>query len=426
MKTEFVDVSETRKNLTVEIPSEVVEAEFEKIARGYTKAARLPGFRPGKVPQKIVQQRYREQIRHDVMHGLIPKAIEEALTERGIEPVDTPDVTEVKLEEGQPLTFTAAFETVPPVDPGDLSTLTIKKIAVAIDDDAVNAALERLRDRAARFEPVQGRGIIESDTAVLDLDRREGTDPATKTDHHENVSIEIGAAINPPGFDEQVKGLNAGDSKTFVIRFPEDYAVEELRNRDVTYSVAVKEIRQRVLPNLDDEFAKDVGDFETLDALRARVRQDLETEAHAAAKREQRGELLKQLAQRVTFEMPESLVDRELDRRLEEFARRLMEQGLDPRQTNIDWQQFRQSQRDQAKDTVASAIVLDEVARRQQLAVTEPDLETELQNYAERVGRTPAAVRATLEKDGGLIRLAVGLRREKAIEFALSQAQVVD
>lgn len=426
MKTEFVDVSETRKNLVVEIPSAIVDAEIDKIARGYTKQARLPGFRPGKVPEKIVRQRYREQILHDVMHGLIPRAIEEALTERGLEPVDTPDVTDVKLKEGEPLTFTAAFETVPAVDPGDLSTLTLKRIQVAIDDDAVGGALERLRERGARFEPVEGRGVGDGDTVVMDLERREGADEGAKTDKHENVSIEVGAPINPPGFDEQIKGLNVGDRKTFVIRFPEDYAVEEMRNTDVTYAVAIKEVRQRVLPTLDDEFAKDLGEFETLDALRDRVRKDLTDEAEAAAKREQRNELLKHLSARVPFEVPQPLIDREIDRRLEEFVRRLVDQGIDPRQTNIDWQQFRQAQRDPAKDTVASAIVLDEIARREQLAASEADIEREVEQFAERSGRTPAAVRATMEKEGGLARLAVGLRREKAIAFATSRAQITD
>ncbi len=426
MKTEFVDVSDTRKNLTVEIPSDVVDAEIDRIARDYRKSAKLPGFRPGKVPEKLVRQRYKDQIYQDVMRGLIPKAIDEALTERGVEPVDTPDVTEVKLEQGQPLTFTAAFDTLPPVDPGDLSTLTVTKIDVAVQEAAVDAALERLRDRAAKSVPVEGRSVQTGDTVVMDLERREGTSSDGKTDKHENVSIEIGAPINPPGFDEQVIGMNAGDAKTFAVHFPEDYAVEDMRNTDLTYTVTVREIRQRVVPALDDEFAKDLGDFETLEALRVRVRQDLETEARETARRDQRAALMKQLAGRVPFELPDVLIDREMDRRMEEFARRLIGQGLDPRQANIDWAQFRQAQRDQAKDTVASAIVLDEIARREQLTVGDADVEHEIGHFAEQSGRTPAAVRATLEKEGGLARLVVGLRREKAIECALGRATTIE
>src|ERR687893_936605 len=145
MKTEFIDLSDTRKNLVVEIPSTVVDAEIEKIARDYSKAARIPGFRPGKVPPKVVRQRFRDQILHDVAHGLIPRAVDEALRERGVEPVDTPDIRDVVVEEGQPLKFTATFETVPPIDPGDYSTLTLRKQDAGVDDTAVDEAIEGLR-----------------------------------------------------------------------------------------------------------------------------------------------------------------------------------------------------------------------------------------------------------------------------------------
>src|SRR6476619_6593434 len=159
MKTEFVDVNETRKNLVVEIDSTTVDAEFDKIARDYGKAARIPGFRPGKVPAKVVRQRLRDQILHDVAHGLIPRAVDEALRERGVEPVDTPDIKDVVLEEGQPLKFTASFETVPPIDPGDYAAITLHTKSTTVGDAAVDAALANLRERAARYEPIAGRGI---------------------------------------------------------------------------------------------------------------------------------------------------------------------------------------------------------------------------------------------------------------------------
>src|SRR5437763_6636203 len=158
MKTEFVDVNETRKNVRVEIPSEVVDAEIDRVARGYSRTAKVPGFRPGKTPPRVIKQRFRDQILHDVAHDLIPRAVDDALREKGVEAVDTPDVRDVTIEEGQPLTFTASFDTVPPFDPGDLSTIAIRRPAVAIDEEAVNGGLQRLRDRAARFAPGEGRG----------------------------------------------------------------------------------------------------------------------------------------------------------------------------------------------------------------------------------------------------------------------------
>ena len=419
MKTEFTDVSETRKTLTVEIPSDIVDAEIDRIAKGYSRQAKIPGFRPGKVPPSVVKQRFKDQIFHDVMHGLIPRAIEEALQERGIEPVDTPNIKDVALQEGRPLTFTAAIETVPSFDPGDLSTLTLRRTAVNIDDAAVSGTLDRLRERAARFEPVEGRPVADGDAVVMHLDRK---GPGDDADHHDDVTANIGAAGNPPGFDANLIGLNAGDSKTFTIHFPDDYPAEEFRGADVEYSVTVKEIKKRVLPDLDDEFAKDLGEFDSLEALRTRVRADMTAEAEEHARRHTRAELLKQLAQRISFELPPSLIDREMDRRMEEFARQLMQQNIDPREAGIDWGQFREAQREAARDTVGSALVLDEIARRENITVRPEDVDKEIEQFAERAGRTPAALRAQLEKEGGISRLFAGLRREKAVDLALSRA----
>jgi trigger factor len=421
MKTEFVDVNETRKNVRVEIPSAVVDAEIERIARDYSKKARIPGFRPGKAPSRVIKQRYKDQILNDVAHDLIPRAVDDALRERGMEAVDTPDVRDVTIEQGQPLTFTASFDTVPTFDPGELSTIAFRRASSAITDEAVHLALQRLRDRAARHEPVEGRGVDHGDTVVLDLERRDaGGTPET----HNDISIELGAKANPPGFDEQLLGLETGATTEFTIHYPADYPIGELANTDVSYRVTVKGLKRRVLPELDDEFAKDLGEFDTLDALKARVREDLEHEAKHAAEREDRAELMKQLAARVPFEVPASMIDREVDRRLEDFARRLIDQNVDPRQAGIDWNAFRESQRGVAREAVAAALVLDEVTRREQLEVTEEEIEREVGKYAERTGRTPAAVRAALEKEGGLSRVYAGLRREKSIDFVMARATI--
>lgn len=418
MKTEFADINETRKNVRVEIPSDIVDAEIERIARDYSRKARVPGFRPGKTPARVIKQRFKDQILHDVVHDLVPRAIDNALQEQGLEAVDTPDVRDVNIHEGQPLTFTASFDTLPSFDPGDLSTITLQRPVVAIDEDAVNGALQRLRDRAARFEPAEGRGVDHGDTLSVDLERR---DASGAPDTHKDVSIELGAKANPPGFDEQLLGLEVGATKEFPIHYPQDYPIGELAGTDVSYTVTVKGIKRRVLPELDDEFAKDLGEFDTLDALKARVREDLEHEAKHAADRDVRAELMKQLATRVPFDVPPSLVEQEIDRRLEDFARRLIDQNVDPRQAGIDWNAFRESQRDVAREAVAAALALDEVTRREKLEVSEEEVEREVEKYAERTGRTPAAVRAALEKEGGLSRVHAGLRREKSIDFVMAR-----
>jgi trigger factor len=442
MKTEFIDVSDTQKNLVIEIPSTIVDAEIDKVARDYSRAARVPGFRPGKVPAKVVRQRFRDQILHDVAHGLIPRAVDEALRERGVEPVDTPDIRDVVVEEGQPLKFTATFETVPPIEPGDYASITLHQKSTTVTESAVDEALSTLRERAARYEPIEGRGIQRGDSVVMDLvriatPRQEADEPLVviageptpprpptepQTDKHDGVTVEIGAAANPPGFDDELIALNEGAEKAFEVRYPDDYAIQELAGTTVSYTVTVKAIRKRVVPELDDEFAKDLGDFENLEALRARVRGDLEHEAMHEAERDVRGELLTQLASRVTFDVPAALLDREIDRRVEDFVRRLMDQQIDPMKVNINWEEFREKQREAAAEAVRGALALDEVARREQIAASDDELNAEVERYAERSGRSGAAVRAKLEKEGGIARLYSGLRREKTVDFLLTKA----
>jgi trigger factor len=373
---------------------------------------------------------------------LIPRAVDEALRERGVEPVDTPDIKDVVVEEGQPLKFTASFETVPPIEPGDYSTIQLRRGGMTVDDGAVDQALAGLRERGARYEPVEDRGVIAGDSVLMDLVRTSAAEAAVdgdvvdheghagdhgpKSDNHQNVTVDIGATANPPGFDEQLTGLTAGAQKTFDVEYPGDYAIKELAGTTVNYDVTIKAIRKRIVPELDDEFAKDLGDFASLDALKARVREDLEHEAKHEADRELRAELMKQLATRVNFEVPQALLEREIDRRVEEFVRRLIDQQIDPMKTNINWEEFREKQREAAAEAVRGALVLDEVARRESVTITQAEIEAEIAKYAERTGRTPAAVRAKLEKEGGIGRLYSGLRRERAIDFLLTRATILN
>ena len=423
MKTEFIDVSDTQKNLVVEIDSTTVDAEIDKIARDYGKAARIPGFRPGKVPSKVVRQRFRDQILHDVVHGLIPRAVDEALRDRGIEPVDTPDIKDVVVEEGQPLKFTASFETVPPIDPGDYSTITLKNPTATVDDAAVDDALKGLRERSARYESVEDRPVEMGDSVQLDLERTAtGENGEAQTDRHDAVTVDLGAAANPPGFDDALVGMNVGERKAFDVNYPEDYQITELAGTTVKYDATIKAIRKRVLPELDDEFAKDLGDFESLEALKARIRADLEHQMMHENEREIRGELVRQIAERVTIDVPPTLLNREIERRTEEFVRRLIEQKVDPMKVNINWEEFREKQREAAVEAVKSALLLDEVSRRENISASDADVDEEIARYAERTNRTPAAVRARLEKDGGLGAVYAGIRRERTVDFLLSRA----
>jgi trigger factor len=363
--------------------------------------------------------------------------VDEALRERGLQPVATPDISDVDIEEGQPMTFVADFETLPPIDPGDYTGLTVRKPPAVLEVGAVDQALERLQQRAARWQPVEDRPAAAGDTLLMDLTRTRRTSvievpgenrPARggmddKPESMQNVTVELGASANPPGFDEHLTGVSAGDSRSFTVTFPAEYEVEELKGATVDYDVTVKGIRRKELLPLDDEFAKEVSELATLGELRDRIREDLQKEAEHDADHHVRHDLLQQLAQRMA-NPPDVLVDREVDRRLEELVRRLMDQGVDPMKANIDWQQFREGQRGPAEGTVKSTLVLDEIARREEIQATDDDLAQEIGRFAERSGRTPAAVRAALEKEGGLERIRAGIRREKTMSWLIEKANV--
>jgi trigger factor len=432
MKTELIDVSTTQKQLVFEIPADTVEAAMDRVTRDYTKSARIPGFRPGKAPAAVVRKRYKDQITQDAMHELIPHSVDEAMRERSLDPVDTPDIRDVSHVDGEPLKFTAVFETVPPIDTFDYAELQIRNQKVGVEDQAVESMLARIAERGGRLEAVEGRATETGDVLTVDVTRttlsspsEEAVERTGKSETNSDVTYEIGSAMNPPGFDERVTGLVPGDQRTFTIRFPEDYAVADLRNTEVEYSVTLKAIRRKVVPTLDDEFAKDLG-LESLDALRQRVRADLQNEAEQAAKREQRDDLLRQLAGRVSVEVPGALVERELDRRIEDFVRRLVDQGVDPMKAGIDWEQFRARQRDSALDTVKATLMLDEVAKREAIEVPHEEVDAELQRFANASGRPIAAVRHRLSHEGGLTRLVSGMRRERTVEFLMSHATILE
>lgn len=436
MKTEFTEVSETRKHLTFEIPPDVVEAEIARIAQGYSKSARVPGFRQGKVPAGVVRQRYRDQILHDVAHDLIPRLLGTELRERGLAPVAMPDIRDVVLEEGKPMTFVADFETMPPINVGEYAGLSLRKPPAILEVGAVDRALEQLQQRAARWQPVEDRPAAEGDTVLADLTRtRRGrlvqlageatpaSDLEGKPETLQNVSVEIGNTANPSEFNAELTGAVLGMTREFPVTYPGDYEVADLAGATIDYAITVKGIRRKELLPIDDEFAKEVSELDTLEALRARIHEDLQHGAEHDAEHKMRHDLLTELGSRVKT-VPDVLVDEEIDRRLEEFVRRLTDQGIDPMKAEINWQEFRERQRAPAIETVKSTLAVDEVARREAIEAADADVDQEIERFATRAGRTPAAVRARLEKDGAMDRIRAGVRREKTMAWLIEKANV--
>ena len=431
MKVELQNLSETRKGLAVEVPSEAVDSEIERLSQDYRRTLKIPGFRPGKAPVRLVRARLHDQILHEVAQALIPKAVDEAIRDHGLQPIASPTVRDVKTEEGQPLTFTALFEVLPPIEPGEYKGLTLRRPPIQVTDESVTEAVQRLREHSAHLEPVEGRSVENGDTVTIDLERRVIKPPAAKSSGHDgpeshgDVEIEIGGSSNPPGFDEELIGMSLEETKDFVLSNPDNHESKSLADTEVAYKIKLKLIRRKILPELNDEFALALGKFDSLESLTTQVKADLASQAELDADGQVRSELLRKLADSIEGEVPEALIDQEIDRRVQRFVEHLIVQRVDPRQANIDWDTFRKEQREPATATVRSMLVIDEIARKESLTVKEEEIDAELQRQAERAGRTVSAARALLEKDGGLVKLKDGLKREKTIDFILNQATIV-
>ena len=425
MKSEMRNVDACRKELTVEIPAATVDAAIGRISARYGRSVKVQGFRPGKVPARVVRARFHDQILRDVTQDLIPAAVDEAVAEHDLQPVATPEIRDVEVDDGKPLTFTALIETVPAIDPGDYTAFTLRQTPAAIDAGAVDQAVERLRQGRAQLEPVTKRAAERGDVLTINLERRLPDQPQAAPERLQGVRVEIGSDVNPPGFDDELVGLGPGATRSFTVTHAENDAVRRLAGRQASYEIEVKNVQRPVLPDLDDEFAGSIGEFDDLAALRAQVETDLRAQAEAEARSEVRQELLRQLANQVTVEVPEALIGRELDRRVEQVARRLLEEQIDPRQARIDWDAFREQQRASATDTVRGMLVLEEIADREAIEITGSDVDQEIERQAALSGRTPQAVRALIEKDGGTGRLEAGLRREKTISLLMKRATIV-
>ena len=445
MKTSLLDITATRRDLLVEIPSTEVENMFKQMTGHYRRTARIPGFRPGKAPAQIIRQRFHDHILNDVADELVPRAVNEALQQQNLKPVDKPSVRDLEIADGQPLKFTASFEIIPSIELGDYKTISLRRPTATVEPSAVDEALERLRHQLARIEAVENRGVADEDIVVVDIERTvisvlsedlSGTSqsrkghgsPGTSTpkmETQQDVSIEIGNTANPPGFDKYLIDLLPEAKTQFVIQYPEDHGIAELAGTSTDYPVKGKNIKRRVLPNLDDEFAKDAGEFASIEALRERILSDLQAQAKHEADRSVRSDLLQHLAKQVTFELPSVLVERELDSRLEEFVRHLINQKIDPAKANIDWKGLREEQRSAATEAVRGVLALDEIARLENTSPTDEEVDQELERQAVKIGHSLSAVKAQLEKEHALERVYTGLKREKTIDFVLSHATIL-
>jgi trigger factor len=421
-----------KREIELEIPAENVQKATEKVARDIARVARIPGFRPGKAPVTLIRRRFADDIQGEVVQSLVPEYLEKALDEKKLVPVTRPEVDKVEFKEGEPLKFRAVFEVLPEFDLGDYKNLEVNVEAVEVGEAQVDKALDEMRDRAATFVPVEGRPAKDGDYAVIKLMGTPvgGGDPVQA----DSILCHIGAEETLESFTENLRGASTGETKRFRSEYPKDYPDAKLAGKTYDYAIEVLGIKEKKLPELNDEFVKDAmagqgqgaeaTGITTLAELRQRIRQNLDAAKEQRESAQAREKILELLVKRHDFPVPEALIENQLDVRLERVVRSLVAQGVDPRAVDVDWVSLRRRQHDRAVDDVKAELLLDRIATAEKIEATDEDVEKEIAAVAERSGESATALRARLTKQGALDRMKSKLRSDKTIEWLYRTAHI--
>jgi len=422
-----------RREIDLEIPAESVQKATEKVARDIARIARIPGFRPGKAPVTLVRRRFAEDIQGEVVQSLVPEYLEKALGEKKLVPITRPEIDKIDFKDGEPLRVHAVFEVLPEFELGDYKNLQIAIDNIEVGDAQVDKTLDEMRERAATFVPVEGRPAKDGDSVLVKLTGtpRGGGEAV----HADNVLVPLGAEETLAAFTENLRGASAGETKQIEVVYPGDYPDQKLANKTYDYTVEVQGIKEKKLPELNDEFAKDVAGapssgggapqgVSTLDELRKKIRESLDAAKEERQKSQAGEKILEALVKMHDFPVPEALVESQMDTRLERVVRSLAAQGVDPRAVNVDWPALRRQQRDRAVSDVKAELVLDRIATAEKIEVSDTDVDQELAKLAERSGESATVLRARLTKQGALDRMKSKLQSDRTIEWLYSKARI--
>ncbi len=415
-----------KREISVEIPADEVARETEVIIQKYQKVARLPGFRTGHVPASIIKQRFGEEVKSDVVEALVPKYFRREAEKQGLMPVSQPRVTDLHIHDSQPLRFKASFEVMPEIPVEGYKELRADRPEIVVSDEEVEQALDTVREQHATFTSVEGRPLADGDFAQASLDGRPKEAQAPKDRNPvrmDEVLVEIGGKNTMPEFSQHLRGASAGEERTFEVNYPEDASDKRLAGKTFSYTVKIHAIKQKSLPELNDEFAKELGEFTSLDAVKQQIRENMEAEKRHTAEHEAKDKLVAELGRRNEFEVPESLVERQIDLRLERGLRALAAQGMKMEDMKkMDLPRLRVAQREQALQDVKSSLLLERIAELEKITVGDDELNREVEALAKQTKQTPEAVRARLTQDGGLDRIRNRIRSEKALNFLYHQS----
>ena len=410
-----------KHELEITVPVEDIQQETERVVADIAKKAKLPGFRPGKAPQSLIRTRFKQEIQQDVLEKILPKAFRARAEQEQLQIVGTPNVTDVHFHEGEPLRFKAQFEVMPTIELKEFRDLPVVYNEPTVTDEQIAERLESIREQKAEYVNQDPRPLADGDFAVVNLTSISGVEG--EPIKSENMMLHIGDPETMPEFSENLRGLSPGEDKEIDVTYPEDYAQEKIAGKTVRFLVEVKGVRQKELPELNDEFARDLGDFQNLDEVRDAIRKAIFAEEDHKAKSEAKDKLVTQLVEAHDFPVPETFIDRQIENQVETYLRQIAGRGVDPRNMKLDWNKIKESQKDKATHDVKASLLLEKVADTESIHATQEEVDREVQRLAKQEREPVAAMRMKLEKDGSIGRIASRIRTEKVLNFLFEHAR---
>ncbi len=408
-----------KHTLEITVPVEAIDEATIKVTSDYQKLAKLPGFRPGKAPASLIRKHFDGDIRQKVLETLVPKFFDSTVEQEHLQVVSRPDITDVHFHSGEPIRFKAEFEVAPEFELGEYRGLDIPYRDPEISDEDIDKRIEEVRNEKATFVNIDARPLEDGDHAVVSLESIEGVSEPLKQDE---VTIEIGGKDTLEGFTENLRGMSPEEEKVFEVTYPEEFGQANLAGKTVKFYCIVKGLRRKELPEVNDEFAQDLGDYRTVAEFREAIRASLFQQRQYAAQQEAKTKLVDVLVDKHEFALPQVFVDRQINNRLEQMARTLVEQGVDVRSLNLDWQKLKEGQREKAIREVRGSLLLGKVAEREGINATTAEVDREVERLARQQRQPVVALRPKLAKDGTLDRIASHIQTEKTLGLLFEHA----
>jgi trigger factor len=409
-----------KHSLEITVPAADVEKETERAAAVIQAKVRIPGFRPGKAPLAMVKARYAQDVQQDVLEKLVPRFLNSAMEKEHLEVVSQPNISDVHLHSGEPLRFKAEFEVAPVFELGDYQDLIVTYAEPVVSDADVAARIEEIRDRKAEYVNEDPRPLADGDYAVVSLESLAGVDEKIQQDE---LTLKLGDEATMREFTENLRGAAPEESREFEVTYPADYDRENLAGRTVRFKATVKAVRRKELPELNDDFAKDLGDYQTYEELKEAIRKSILHDREHKAQDDTKHQIIEKLVDSHPFAIPEVYVDRQIESSLNTQLQQLAAQGIDPRSLKLDWQKIRESQKDRAERDVRASLILDKIADREAIGATQEEVDREVQRHARQTREAVAVVRAKMQKDGTIARVAGQIRTEKTLSFLFDKAR---